>query len=257
MKELLEFFLLAFAISWGFWIPSCLPQIGIHGVPSIPYHAELSGLGPLLGAVVLVGRKQGIAGIREMLARVISRGPGPYWIIAPLVPLLFLSVGLLASKDPFSWTDLTFQLMSFLVFFGIGEEVGWRGYALPRLQARMNAFASSVVLFVPWALWHLPRFLSQDDPVAGQIIAWHVALLAGSVVFTWLFNSSQGSLMAAVLFHATYDVAYLYSGGGFMVLCVIITSIILPMVLGAKNLSRMPRIAVAEQTGLKVVSHDS
>ena len=78
MKELLQFFLLAFAISWGFWIPSWLAAIGVQAVPVIPYHAELSGLGPLLAAVSLAASKRGVSGVLGLLVPVVSRGRGPY-----------------------------------------------------------------------------------------------------------------------------------------------------------------------------------
>ena len=82
------------------------------------------------------------------------------------------------------------------------EEIGWRGFALPRLLERWNAFTASLILGVVWALWHLPYFFF-GMPYSFLIYALY--LLAVSVLMTWIFNHTQGSLLVAVIFHFWFN----------------------------------------------------
>jgi len=93
-----------------------------------------------------------------------------------------------------------------LIQVGIGEEVGWRGYALPRLQAGYSAFISSVILGVIWTLWHLPLFF---NPATGYSITpfwvFLVFLLPVSILITWVFNSTGGSVLLVMILHAVLN----------------------------------------------------
>ncbi|HEU6445817.1 MAG TPA: CPBP family intramembrane glutamic endopeptidase [Gaiellaceae bacterium] len=84
-----------------------------------------------------------------------------------------------------------------------GEELGWRGFALPHLQAGRSALAASVVLGVAWGVWHLPLYLVGADlrPI-GLFAPWVVLTVASSIVLTWMYNGTGGSLLIVVLFHA-------------------------------------------------------
>jgi membrane protease YdiL (CAAX protease family) len=86
---------------------------------------------------------------------------------------------------------------------GIGEEIGWRGYALPRLQKDYNALSSTVILTIFWVLWHLPLFFYLFDPAIA--VRWVFALYMGAIVFTWLFNSTDGSILIAAVFHGCFN----------------------------------------------------
>lgn len=98
-----------------------------------------------------------------------------------------------------------------LIFFGFGEEVGWRGFALPRLQNKSNALTASIILTVFWALWHLPLFFYRTGfttmGIAG-IFGWFFSLLTGSILLTWLYNSSKASILICAVFHSTVDIAF-------------------------------------------------
>jgi membrane protease YdiL (CAAX protease family) len=91
-------------------------------------------------------------------------------------------------------------------FFGssMGEELGWRGYALPRLQARQSALLASIVLGLLWGLWHLPLFLTQGDARASIPFGWWMAgIVLAAIVLTWVYNHTQGSLLIALLLHTS------------------------------------------------------
>ena len=118
--------------------------------------------------------------------------------------------GLFTTKEFPNFNLLTFFIYN-LLFFGFGEEVGWRGFALPRLQFKMNALTASIVLTVFWALWHLPLFFYRPGyttmDIAG-IFGWVFSLLTGSILLTWLYNSSRASILICAVFHSTIDIAF-------------------------------------------------
>jgi membrane protease YdiL (CAAX protease family) len=155
----------------------------------------------------------GRAGLRELLSRITRWRVGPGWYaVALLAPIpFFLAVVyvnvLWGAPAPTmaqlgTWGSLAVLLGGFLInpFGGAWEELGWRGYALPRLQERFSPLTASLILGVLWAAWHGPMFIT-------GLIPWPMALaiLAMSVVFSWLFNHTSGSVLIAFLFHAAFD----------------------------------------------------
>jgi len=97
---------------------------------------------------------------------------------------------------------LLFILPFFLVdLISNGEEIGWRGYVLPRLQAKYNALTSTLILGVVWGFWHLPKFLSHFNLVAFLWFMLHI--MASAIVLTWIYNSTKGSLLLVAICHAT------------------------------------------------------
>ena len=89
-----------------------------------------------------------------------------------------------------------------MVFYGFGEEVGWRGFALPRIQARRSALSSALLVGLAWAGWHLPLFTFSEGLSRlgiGGTVGWLMSMLTGSVLMAWFFNSSRGSVFAVVV----------------------------------------------------------
>jgi membrane protease YdiL (CAAX protease family) len=96
-----------------------------------------------------------------------------------------------------------FSLPLWILTFGIGEETGWRGFALPRLQKGRSALSATVILWLVWAFWHLPLFFySYPLPVLPGFL---IGLLAGSITFTWLYNSTRGSVLMTALWHGAFN----------------------------------------------------
>lgn len=129
-----------------------------------------------------------------------------------------------------------------------GEEMGWRGYILPRLQARYSALISSLIVGLLWSVWHLPKFYGTGLN-ADQSFFWYTSFcLAASVLYTWLYNNSRGSLLLVVLFHATQNtsgmflpVAFAVPGGiaqNLLIVLYIVAAGVVILVAGAEHLSR-------------------
>ncbi|HTO74161.1 MAG TPA: type II CAAX endopeptidase family protein [Gemmatimonadales bacterium] len=89
----------------------------------------------------------------------------------------------------------------------LNEEPGWRGYALPRCQERFGALGGSLVLGVVWALWHVPLFLLQGY-LTVPVWAFVFLLICLSVLMTWVYNISSGSVITAVLMHAAFNSSF-------------------------------------------------
>ena len=222
MGAVLRFFLIACGISWLVWSPLWLPTFGVSSLSVLPINHALGGFGPLIAALICSGISKGRAGVRSLFRSMVDVRSPLLVLIALLAPFLLLAAAMIYDAHELMLTGIlhnrefpdmgffTFLLYSAL-FFGFGEEVGWRGFALPRLQQRMNALWASVLLTVFWALWHWPLFLYRPGYVgmdAEGIAGWFFSLLTGSVLLTCLFNSSRGSILVVAIFHATVDVAF-------------------------------------------------
>lgn len=225
-KPLLVFFVLAYLISWAIWLPLYLPAFGLDSLPVLPYHHALGGFGPLLAAFITTAIFEKKEGALALLKSMITWKPLGYIMVALFSPfvlnLLAAGISLAISGLTPDFTKLgvsrefpDFSLLTFfgynLLFFGFGEEVGWRGFVLPRLQSKYNALNAGLLLSVFWAIWHWPLFYYRAGYVGmdmAGIMGWFLSLLTGSVLLSWLFNSSKGSILACAIFHATIDIAF-------------------------------------------------
>jgi membrane protease YdiL (CAAX protease family) len=96
-----------------------------------------------------------------------------------------------------------------LGFDGLGEELGWRGFALPRLLRRFSPLMASVIMGAVWAVWHVPMALTAGSPMSGIPFHHHLShMFAVSILFTWIFQNTRGSILLAILFHAANNVTF-------------------------------------------------
>jgi uncharacterized protein len=174
--------------------------------------ALLGSLVPSAVGILLVAVLHGKAGVRKLLRRLLMWRVGVGWWVA-VVLLSTLAVGALGLSVLFGGDapdlDVTIPGVVFLFLFSIfpgsagGEEIGWRGFALPHLQRARSALAASVVLGAAWGVWHLPLYLlGTDNRPLGLFPAWVLLTVAASVILTWMYNGTGGSLLIVVLFHA-------------------------------------------------------
>jgi uncharacterized protein len=217
---------LACLISWTIWLPLYGHIFGLAGLPRLPLHHGFGGFGPFIASFVTTRIFLKAEGIKNLLSGCFRLRPLIYFAVALLGPfvLVFISSlinyfihqtpinlkGLLYTRELPEFNLITFFVYN-LVFFGFGEETGWRGFALPRLQSKFNALLSTLILTVFWALWHLPLFLYRPGYTAMDtmgILGWIFSLLTGSVLLSWLFNSTRGSVLICAIFHSTIDIVF-------------------------------------------------
>lgn len=228
-RPLTSFFVLAFVLTWLGWSPWFLSEVG---VGLLPYDGgefstllNLVGLvlGPTLSAFVVTGATEGRDGVRRLLRRIVLWRVGFGWylfVLAGIPTIMLISTvimpGALASFDAeVVPTVLFLYVVAGLFFLFVGgpvfEEIGWRGFALPRLQRLYSPLIGSVVLGGLWALWHLPLFLIPDwDTPHGSLLdvaLFAILAVAMTVVFTWVFNNTKGSVLLAILAHGSLNVS--------------------------------------------------
>jgi uncharacterized protein len=198
---LVSFFVLAYVLSW--W-PAILYALDLLPQP-------IAGFGPFLAALVVLAITSGKSGIVGLLRRMVRWRVAPVWYaVALLLPVAIsltaavLNV-LLGAQAPSSvelggWTGLFSTFFILLLIPGLGgtwEEPGWRGYALPRLQVGRSALIASLILWVGLVVWHLPLM------IVGEVHWSDVVFLLGfAIVFNWVFNNANGSVLIIMIMHA-------------------------------------------------------
>jgi membrane protease YdiL (CAAX protease family) len=219
-----RFTVLTFAISWGLWGLIAASGSGLDGGLVVGLAYVLGGFGPTIAALVLVRRRRSGASWADLSARLfeVERVRARWWaVILLLYPVVVLSaylvgglafpgtVGLPGSSGLLSQTTslLVLNVLFILVVGPVSEEPGWRGYALDRLQARWTPLVASLVLGVVWWAWHLPLlavpgsflygFSSSPTFIAGYL----GTVLLYSILFTWVYDNNQRSVLATVAMH--------------------------------------------------------
>ena len=226
---LASFFVLAYALTWLAWSPWFLSEAGVGLLPydggEFSTFVNLVGLvlGPTLSAFIVTGATEGRGGIRRLLHRIVLWRVGLGWYLfvflgIPAIRVLstLLMPGAPASFDAAAVPSVLFlYVVAGLFFLFAGgpffEEIGWRGFALPRLQRLHGPLVGSLVLGTLWALWHLPLFLipSWDTPHGSTLDVALFAILpvAMTIVFTWVFNNTKASVLLVLLAHGSLNVS--------------------------------------------------
>lgn len=171
-KMLLAFFTLSYALSWCVFVPLALQaQSVLSGLPA--WLHLLAAYGPLLAAFITALAFEGAAGARRLVSQMTRWRIGwGWWLAAVASPLLFFVGAVLLSRLFGSPAELTaFGRIAelpglsrqagwavWILTFGLGEETGWRGFALPRFQQRYSARTATLILGLLWAAWHAPTF---------------------------------------------------------------------------------------------------
>jgi membrane protease YdiL (CAAX protease family) len=220
------FFLIAYALSWLAWMPLVLSE---DGAGLLSYRSPIglyvtiaiaSFVGPFLSAFIMTGITEGRERVGRLLRQLVLWRVDFKWYLFALIGLpaiMVLSViflpGALASFQGLAGLAPlpSIVLFAYVFFLGgpLGEEPGWRGFALPRLQRRYGPLVGSLILGPIWAFWHLPIFWVPAwnyPPTILNIVMFVIAATAFTIVMTWVFNNTKGSLFIAVLVHTSFDV---------------------------------------------------
>lgn len=211
------FFLLTFALTWTAWLaPAALGAQSRSRFFGLGGPVFLLGVfAPALVALALTAYGEGRTGVAQLLARIGRWHAGAhlylfaisYMAVTKLFAALIHRIAM-GAWPSFGDTSLPLMLGAILVSTWIqtGEEVGWRGYALPHLATHLGLGGASVLLGVIWALWHLPLFFLQGSGSDGQsfpIYLLHATAL--SIAMSWLYWKTKGSLLLVMLMHASVN----------------------------------------------------
>lgn len=264
---LASFFVLAIGLSWVFMVTDMLGSRGI-----IPFRLPLAlqvvmGYMPTLAAVIVAGKTKGKAGIRSLLGKLLIARVRAGWYLFALFGIAIIYIAAIMLYNQFSGLpalpvlsertpafssplELLPQIVILFLITGIinGEELGWRGFALPRLQAKYNALLSSLILGVIWAVFHLPLFftLTGSSQADWSFTNFLISTAAMSVLYTWMYNNTRGSVLLAYLLHAAANTGSLVFSidhanqilnlitAGLLVLAAVLVAVLS----GAEDLSR-------------------
>jgi membrane protease YdiL (CAAX protease family) len=215
-RPLLGFCVLTFAWSWACWCLSAAVKLPAPWLSQVLMLA--GGFGPSAAAVAVVWCTRGRAGLRAWLSHCMQWTVGWGWMaLAFLAPLVVVSIaagvhvalgGSIAPSPAAGQVPLAvINLFAVLLVGGpLGEEFGWRGYALPHLQTRMGWRPASLMLGLVWGLWHLPLLFISDTVQAHMTLAlFLLSTVAMSVIFAWLALHTRGSVAAALVLHTAIN----------------------------------------------------
>ncbi|HMD89185.1 MAG TPA: type II CAAX endopeptidase family protein [Anaerolineaceae bacterium] len=223
---LFSFFFMAYAFTWIIFIPYVLSEWSI--LPKASFYNLfyiLHTFGPAVSAYIMFRITEGKAGWLGVRNRIKQVRAGWVWYVFILlgIPALIL-FGILVLPGALSSFQglpqfflVRYPFLFILIFFGggpLGEEIGWRGFALPRMQSRYGALRATLLLGVLWTFWHLEDFLTASQgggPGTGlsafyfNLPIFFLQVMALAIIMTWVFNHTQGSIFIAILLHASYD----------------------------------------------------
>lgn len=267
LREAAVFVVVTFAIAAVVYLPLLAAARGWIGV-SLPAGLSVFGvLSPGIAVLVLRANDGGRDAVRTSLSGLTAWRFGRTWwaVTLALPPLFFVVtdavyVGLGGEFSPEPVRRLVeagpaaAAIILVTMVLAFGEEIGWRGYLLPRLQARMGALAASLLLGAIWFAWHVPLFL-QAGTEAWPIPLRGVFIVGGAVMYTWLFNNTGGSVLAVTLLHAGFNIwgrllgahplvtgdvvsGYVLSAGN------VLLAVLLVVVFGARSLTDTGRLSI-------------
>lgn len=196
--------------------------------------AILVGFGIVIGTLLITAIISGRAGVMALLRKfLIWRVHWKWYLVVLFLPPILMLIAV-ALNSAFTQTLPDFQqsyifqlvgqdmnplliVIPFFIYIALtnGEEIGWRGFALPRLQNRYNALVSSLILGSIWAFWHLPKYLMVNTTIGGghtpdEFFIESAKTVAHAILFTWVFNNTKGSLLMATLFHAAFNTGWVF-----------------------------------------------
>ncbi|WP_179281206.1 CPBP family intramembrane glutamic endopeptidase [Paenibacillus sp. XY044] len=270
---LVTYFVLAYAITWLF-----LGLVALHSHGLIPLPSSLispltfvGSIGPLLAALLLTATTTGKGGMRAFLRQWFIWRVSPRWYLVVLFAPAMVTLIVMACKSllggasfdlahPSVVEELSLPsginpwfliipvfLVGSLLGGPFGEEPGWRGYALPKLQERYSALGSSLILGVLWTVWHLPFFfIPGTSQSTTPFFIFALGTIANSILMTWVYNHTRGSVLLAILFHNALNITDLYfplslwlNWQGVVAQCLL--ALVVVITTGPKHLSRRPK----------------
>ena len=225
--------------------------------PGLKILFAVAQFSPLIAALVMTAATEGKAGLQALWKRFWNRDLSLKWLLVillfnPMVRLIANLISRAAGGEHYPFLEPNFLSLLLLgIIIGIQEEVGWRGYALPRFQARWGALTSSIILGAIWAPYHIGNWLLGER--TDSFLEFSLWIILISIFTTWIFNNTNGSILAAVLFHAVVTNGIVGCCGvswamELLLGIYLVAAIIIVAIFGPKNLVRQkPEEATAQE----------
>jgi membrane protease YdiL (CAAX protease family) len=222
MRAALGFFVLTYAISWTCFVAALVIVRGLAPAAtrtSLPMFVLglLGTFAPSIVALGLTARSEGAAGIQSLLGRIFKWRVGVQWYVFAVGYFATIKIGvaLVHRIAVGAWPRFGVEPWYILAIATVlstpvqaGEEIGWRGYALPRLAARLGLARASLLLGIVWAMWHLPLFFVPGIDNYGQsLVIFALQVTAISVPMAWLYRRTNGSLLLMMVMHGANNQA--------------------------------------------------
>lgn len=220
-NPLISMYVIMFMIAWSVMIPQALYSQGIISAPLPIFLEILTGWAPAIAAIVVSAVIAGRAGIAELLGHFRIWRVGVQWYLVAFFLLAALILGgiglhvlfggarpvIPAAGAPLWQIPLIFIVTVLLGVLINTEEIAWRGFALPRLQARYSVLVACVLLAIPEVVLHLPLFWVKENPFYQTVgLVWFSAFSVAAVfIYAFVFNKTQGSLLMVTLLHASQN----------------------------------------------------
>jgi uncharacterized protein len=211
--RLLAFFALSYVVTWAAFITVArwIPAQTTAGSALVLLGAYTPGIVALL----LTGGTEGSRGVRALLRRIlIADVPARLYVLAlTYIAVIKLTAAVLHRFVAGAWPQFGVDSLAlipvaiaFSTPFQAGEEIGWRGFALPRLADRFGVRTASLLLGLIWAVWHLPQFyIAGTETYHQSFLVWAPQVVAISIALAWLYAKSGGSLLLVMLMHAAIN----------------------------------------------------
>lgn len=261
-RNVTHFFVLTFALA----IPVMALGLVVPPVPGTPKNIPVTDFAltflPMTAAMILIGLREGAAGVRALLRRAVDwrRVAGPGWIavIVGVMPAITLAtfavaamfgVSTLAPATTPGWAAV--PVFALFLVMAAGEELGWMGYAMDSLDRRFGALGACVVFSVPWTIGHIPSILLQGKGWTYVGVTF-LASIALRVIWLWVYHNNGRSVFAVIVLHALANVMGTYFAQQYDVVATVLVAAAVTLVWGAGTLTGRPRPARTSQPAARV-----
>jgi membrane protease YdiL (CAAX protease family) len=250
------YIVVAYTITWSILFPLSFLYSSLSQPIREIWHS-FGSIGPSISALVIIYSLKRRKGLSELKKRVVKYS-GYKLLLFAFIPILLLIISLVIeffmnifSLNSFIEQNELDNAVSVVIFllpslcYGFFEEIGWRGFLLPKLQQKHNAFRATLILTLIWWFWHFPTFFYRFELWFALVFMFPL-ILTGSFVFTYLFNQSNGSLFMVIVLHISYDIVTAHQISIIATITISIFFVFMTIrtikVYGAESLSTKPKI---------------
>lgn len=223
-KRIIVFVLTSYGFTWVIWVRQAINQHFDLGWSVSDRNHLYAGLGPFFGALSTILVFDKWEGLKKYFKVKLFSLPSAKWIVAGIgMPVFFFALpaafyglvhkewvgfGQIGINSKLPTTNTFLIWLMWCIFYGLGEEGGWRGFLFPEFCKKYEARAAALFTAIIWAIWHLPVFFYDKDFVSMGffgVVGWMVSMIAGSMLLGWLVKQSRWSLWAVIVWHGTFN----------------------------------------------------